>query len=324
MRLLVLGGTSFVGRHIVDAAIAAAQTVTLFNRGETDPDLYPGLELRRGNRVTGDLESLRAGEWDAVIDVNGYVPRHVRDVAALLTGRVRSYCFISTGSVYAHPSPPNAGESSPLAPVDGIRGEDVTVATNGPLKVLCEQEAWTAFPESSVIVRPGVVAGPYDVTDRFTYWARRLSQGGRVLGPERPDQPVQLVHPRDLGEFVIGLLLWRGTGVFNAVGPDEPMTFAGMLEACAAAAGEKADVVWAPETFLAEHKVALPLALPSSGAWDGVFLRSHERANAHGLRNRSIVETAADTLGWDYTRDWSATMSQMLSVDREAELLELL
>ena len=323
MRLLVLGGTAFVGRHIVDAALEGGHEVTLFNRGQTNPDLFAGVERRHGDREASDLASLASGEWDAVIDVNGYVPRVIREAADVLKGRVRSYCFISTGSVYTERADVETDEDSSLGTLEDETTEEMTNESYGPLKVLCEGEVQRAFPDGALIIRPGIVAGPHDHSQRFGYWVRRLARGGPILGPQRPDQPLQLVHARDQANFLVGLLADGIHGVFNCVGPDDPMTFADMIEACAAAAGTRADVVWAPDKLLREHQVALPLSTPASGRWDGVFRRSNERAKKLGFHNRSIAETAADTFAWEDGRDNSARDADNLSPEKEAEVLAL-
>ncbi|MHB8464535.1 MAG: NAD-dependent epimerase/dehydratase family protein [Acidimicrobiales bacterium] len=323
MRLLVLGGTAFVGRHIVNEAIAQGHEVTLFNRGQTNPTLFPDVERRTGDRDASDLASLDAGEWDAVIDVNGYVPRVVSEMAAHLSGRVGAYCFISTGSVYAERGPVDTDEDSVLAELEGPVPDERDDRLYGPLKVLCELEAQRAFPGTALIIRPGIVAGAYDASDRFGYWVRRLTRGGPVLCPERPDQPLQLVHAQDQAAFAVDLLARHVFGVFNTVGPDEPMTFVDMVGACANAAGVEPELVWAPDALLRQHNVALPLSVPASGKWDGVFRRSNTRARALGFRNRSIADTAADMLGWDRTRDQESTSQRMLTPEREAEVLAL-
>jgi 2'-hydroxyisoflavone reductase len=320
MRILVLGGTSFVGRHFVEAALDGGHQLTLFNRGQTNAELFAGVEKRHGDRYASDLAALETGEWDAVVDVNGYVPRHVRESIDLLRGRVGTYCFISTGSVYPDLSTPGLDEDAELGTLDDPTVEEVTDETYGPLKAMCEQAVKDGFGAGALIVRPGLVAGPHDPTDRFTYWVRRMAQGGTVLGPPRPQQPVQVIHARDLGEFTLRLVTSSTPGVFNAVGPDDPVTMAELMEACRQAAGTEADVVWAPEPFLREHDVNLQLNLPTSGAYEGVFQISNRRGKDAGLHNRPLIETAADTLAWDRTRG-GAGMDGSPTAEREAELL---
>ena len=327
MRLLLLGGTGFVGRHITEAALAAGHDVTLFNRGQTNAGLFEGVPRLVGDREAGDLAALSSGEWDAVVDVNAYTPRRVRESIAALDGRVGHYTFISTVSVYEHgPSTGSAVDES--APVDRLaEGADLDAVTNesyGALKVLCEEEVLAAFgPSSTTVVRPGIVAGPHDPTDRFTWWVRRASRGGEMLVPDRPDQPVQAVHARDQGDFVVAVTEGRVGGVFNSVGPSSPLTLRGLVEACAEAAGADVEPVWVPEAFVAEHQIPFPLYLPSAAGIDNIFEASSAAAEAAGLRNRPIVETAADTLAWDRTRPDQATMGPgTLSPEREADVLD--
>jgi 2'-hydroxyisoflavone reductase len=320
MEFLVLGGTSFVGRHFVDAALDGGHDITLFNRGQTNADLFPNVEKIHGDRYESELDGLKTGEWDAVIDVNGYVPRHVQESADLLKGRVGTYCFISTGSVYSELNAPGIDEDAPLASLDDPTVEEVTNESYGGLKVLCERIVLDGYGDHGLIVRPGIVAGPHDPTDRFTYWVRRMARGGKVLGPPRPDQPVQVVHARDQGDFILSLVASATPGVFNSVGPDDPATLGELIEACRQAAGTTAEVVWTPEEFLREHQVNVQLALPASGEMDGIFRISNERGKANGLRNRSLTDTAADTLAWDKTRG-DSEMPGSPTAEREAELL---
>ena len=325
MRILLLGGTGFVGRHITEAALAAGHDVTLFNRGQTNTDAFPGVTRLAGDRAAGDYAALAGGEWDAVVDVNAYTRRAVREAIAALGGRVGWYTFISTVSVYEHG--PSTGqpvtEDAPLAAVDDPDAEQVTNETYGGLKVVCEREVQAAFPSSSTIVRPGIVAGPWDPSDRFTWWVRRAARGGEMLVPDRPDQPVQVVHGRDQGDFVVAATASGTAGVFNSVGPSEPLTLRGLVDACAQAAGATVEPVWVPEAFVAEHSIPFPLYLPSEAGIDNIFESSSAAAEAAGLRNRTIVETAADTLAWDRTRPDQAAMGPgTLSPDSEAELLD--
>lgn len=320
-RILVLGGTGFVGRHITEAALEAGHEVTVFNRGKTNKGLFEGVERRTGDRIEGDLASLETGEWDAVIDVNAYVPRVVRQAVELLAGRVGHYTFISTISVHeTKPSGPIT-EESPLVSIEDPESEEVTNATYGPLKVLCEDVAREAFPGRCTVVRPGIVAGPHDPTDRFTYWVRRAIRGGDLAVPARPDQPVQVVHVRDQADFVLRLSLGATDGTFNTVGPSEPLTFESMVAACLEAAGKTAELIWLDEDFVAEQQVPFPLYLPSNADLDGLFEASSEKAQAAGLRNRPIVETAADTLAWDITREQNIVGPGTLPAYREAEVL---
>jgi 2'-hydroxyisoflavone reductase len=324
-RVLILGGTGFVGRHITESALDAGHDVTLFNRGRTNPGEFVGATRLTGDRDAGEIAALRSGEWDAVIDVNAYTPRRVREAVEALDGRVGHYTFISTVSVYEHGPSSGARSVTELStlkqPLDDETVEEVTGETYGPLKVLCEHEVLRAFPGASTVVRPGIVAGPHDPTDRFTWWVRRVAAGGEVLVPDRPDQPVQVVHARDQGDFVVAATMAGISGVFNSVGPSEHLTLRGLLDACAEAAGTSIEPVWVSEDFVAEHSVPFPLYLPSSANIDDIFEVSCAAAEGAGLRNRTIVETAADTLAWDRTRDQTTMGPGTLTPERHDELL---
>ena len=237
MRLLILGGTSFVGRAIVVDALARGDDVTLFHRGRSGADLFPTVTRRLGDRDDGDYASLAAGTWDAVVDVSAYLPRHVAQAIAAVGQRCGRYLFISTGSVYDREGGgTELSEDSPRVPpvrdTEVIDGE-----TYGGLKVACEDDVLAHFGDRATIVRPGVVAGPYDPTDRFTWWVRRAARGGRVALPGRPEQPVQVVDSGDLARLVTTLLGDDRPGIFNAVGPAEPVTLESLIRTCADAAG---------------------------------------------------------------------------------------
>lgn len=291
MRLLVLGGTGFVGRHIVERALARGDDVTLFNRGRTAPGLFADVELLRGDRG-GDLGALAAGgRWDAAIDVTGYRPEHVRASSRRLAERVGRLTFISTISVYDDPRP-GTDEDAPLAALSGTGGwEDY-----GPLKVLCEQEVHAALPGRALIVRPGIVAGPHDPTNRFSWWVARGARGGRMVAPGAPQRPLQLIDARDLAAFAVELTAAGATGTYNAVGED--LTWGQMLAACCAL-GPDATPVWVPDAQLLSAGVdesQLPLWIPETDPAGAGFMRiDGTRAVAAGLRRRPIEQTARDT-----------------------------
>lgn len=293
--LLVLGGTGFVGRHITESALAAGHDVTLFNRGRTNRDLFHGVARLVGDRYTGDVAGLRTGAWDGVVDVNGYHPDHLTPVLEALDGRVGHYTFISTVSVYASSATP-IDETSALhtelrAPVDEIG------PNYGPLKVRCEEAVRQAFPDRCTIIRPGIVAGPHDPTERFTHWVRAAASGDEVLAT-RPDQPVQVIHGRDQGDFVVAVTAAGTAGTFNTTGPTDPVTMRGLLDACFEAAGVPPRVRWLPEEEVEAAGLELPLHLPAAMGADGLFAASCAAAVAAGLVNRPLAETAADTLAW--------------------------
>lgn len=315
MDILVLGGTSFVGRAVVELALSQGHRLTLFSRGRTGGELFPDVERRTGDRGTGDYAALTAGTWDAVVDVSAYVPRHVRQASDALGERVaRRYLFISTGSVYdvAGAGPDALTEDSPrLAPERGT--EEVTGETYGGLKVACEDDAVARWAGRATIVRPGIVAGPYDPSDRFTYWVRRAARGGRVAVPGRLDQPVQVVDSRDLAALVVALLDDDRAGTYNAVGPAEPTTLGDLVSTCARATGSTVELVAVPVD------PAAPLVLPDPD-WDPMFRRDATAARAVGLAATPLATTAADVLAWDRGRG-EPPLSVGLTDEREAELL---
>jgi len=311
VKLLVLGGTKFLGRHLVESALARGHKVTLFNRGQTNPDLFPEAEHLRGDR-DGDLSALEDRSWDAVVDTCGFVPRVVRASAELLAGAVDHYTFVSTIGVYAEFPHPGIDETAPVGALTE-ETEDAEGPAYGPLKALCEQEVERALPERTLVVRPGLIVGPDDPTDRFTYWPRRVERGGEVLAPAPPEQPVQLVDVRDLAAWTLRMVEEGTVGTFNATSPPGALTFADVLAACGAA-----DVVWVDGEFLLEQGVEewsdLPLWISSRDpAWSGFQLVDVSRALAAGLTFRPLDETARDAPEW--------TGKAGLSPEREAELL---
>jgi 2'-hydroxyisoflavone reductase len=293
MRILVLGGTVFLGRHVVEIALARGHDVTLFNRGQTSPELFPGIEKLRGDR-DGDLGALAGRSFDAVVDTSGYVPRVVRETIEAL-GDVGHYTFVSTVGVYADRSQPPT-EDAPLETLEE-ETEDWREAY-GALKALCEDEVRTRFPEAFV-VRPGLISGPWDPTDRFTYWPVRLSEGGRVLAPEPRLAPAQIIDVRDLAEWIVDAAERGLAGTYNTV--CEPFTFEFLLDTCRRAADSDAQLVWADPDFLTEHGVRpwmdLPLWLNDPDE-EGFLRVPAGPAVANGLRTRLLAETAADTLAW--------------------------
>jgi 2'-hydroxyisoflavone reductase len=297
MDALVLGGTSFVGRWIVQDLLSRGHRVTLFSRGQTGPGLFPDVERRVGDRQTGDYASLAGGRWDAVVDVSGYVPRHVGQALDALEGRTGRYLFISTGSVYdatqvADDLGDLAEDCPRLAP--WRETEEITGETYGRLKVACEDDLLARRAERATIVRPGIVAGPHDPTDRFTYWVRRASRGGRVALPGRPEQRVQVVDARDLARLVVLLLEQDRPGVFNAVGPWPSVTLAGLVRTCALGA----DLELVP---VGTTSVDFPL-VAEDPAREVLFHRSAAAAHAVGMPMTPLEQTAADTLAWDLDR----------------------
>jgi 2'-hydroxyisoflavone reductase len=301
VRLLLLGGTKFLGRHAVDAALAAGHEVTTFTRGRTNPGLFPEVEHLRGDR-DGDLEALRGRTWDGAIDTSGYAPRVVRQSAELLRDAVERYVFVSSISAYRDFSAP-IDEATPVAELDDPGTEDVA-EHYGALKAACERVVEEIYGDRSARVRAGLIVGPYDPTDRFTYWPRRLAAGGDVLAPGDPEAPVQFVDARDLAAWLVQLALEGPGGVYNATGPAEPLTFAELLERSRAALGSDAAVVWTDAQRVLDAGVApwteLPLWLPDPD-YAGMSRANISRAVDAGLRFRPLEQTVADTLAWDRT-----------------------
>ena len=324
MKLLILGGTRFVGRHIVHAAQERGHAVTLFNRGQTNPGLFDDVEQLRGDR-DGDLSALDGRRWDAVIDTSGYVPRVVRASAERLAGAVDHYTFISSLSVYDDLSVEGLDESSPVGTIDDPTVEEVTGETYGPLKALCEQVVEEVYGDGGLVIRPGVVVGPHDPTDRFTYWPVRVARGGDVLAPGPPERRVQFIDARDLGVWTVSMVEERRADVYNATGPQGGVTMDEMLSACRRAAQSDARFVWVDEAFLLEQDVQpwveLPLWLAGEEAV-GFGSINVEKAVAAGLRFRPLEETARDTLKWASERSTDHQWEAGLSFEREAELLQ--
>lgn len=328
LRLLILGGTRFLGRHLTEAALERGHDVTLFNRGKSGPDLYPRAEHIRGDRKES-LAPLRWRRWDAVIDTSGYTPATVRASAEMLAGQVERYVYVSSVSAYADFSTPGVDEDAPLAPLaEGAPDDEVTDGNFGALKALCEGEVQRAVPGRALIVRPGLIVGPYDKTDRFGYWVRRVAQGGRILAPGRPERPVQFIDARDLAEWMLRMVEEEATGVFNATGPERPLAMEWLLETCRVESGRKAQFVWASEQFLLQKGVQpwteLPLWVPEDGGPQAHFLSvDNRRAIAAGLTFRRILETVRDVRLWEAERSRDDDESPAtLSAEREEELLE--
>lgn len=325
-RLLILGGTMFLGPEIVEAARVRGWTITLFNRGKTNPQLFPDLEKLRGDR-DGDLKALEGRRWEAVVDTSGYVPRHVRDSASLLRDAVGQYVFISTISVYADTSKPDMDETAAVGRLPDESVEKVDGETYGPLKALCEQAAEKEMPGRTTVIRPGLIVGPGDPSDRFTYWPVRVARGGEVLAPGSPDDPVQFIDVRDLAEWTVRMIEKGRHGGFNATGPKEPLPMGKLLGACRKTSRSDARFTWVPAAFLDEQKVAawsdMPVWVPPVGETAGFSRVRIARALAEGLTFRPLAGTVRDTLAW-----WNGQPEERrkktragISADREAAVL---
>jgi 2'-hydroxyisoflavone reductase len=299
MDVLVLGGTSFVGRAIVAELMARGHAPTIFSRGVTNPEVFPDVRRRQGDRDAGDYASLEGGRWDAVVDVCGYFPWAVDQAMTALGERFGRYLFISTVSVFDVARAPESGldEDSPrLAPIRDAKEWDGPAY--GGLKVACEDDLVARLGPRATIVRPGIVAGPHDPTDRFTYWARRGAAGGRVAVPGRLDQPVQVVDCGDLANLSVQLLEDDRPGFFNGVGPAQDVTLGGLITACAEAAGTTVELV---PVAPVERAKGFPLVL-GDPSWDRLFRASSATARSAGLTATPLVETARATQAWDLER----------------------
>jgi 2'-hydroxyisoflavone reductase len=327
MEILVIGGTVFLGRTFVTAALEHGHAVTLFNRGKSNPELFPGIEKLIGDRGT-DLSALEGHRWDAVVDTCGYVPRIVRQSAEMLASVVGHYTFISTVSVYADLSKPNTDENSPVGILEDETTEEVTGETYGPLKALCEQAVMDAMPGRALVVRPGLIVGPHDVSDRFTYWVQRVSEGGEVLAPSPAILPIEFIDVRDLTEWILHMIEAPQTGVYNAVGPGQPVTMEQFLNTCKIVSGSDARFTWVDEAFLLQNEVQpwseMPMWLPSENPeFSGMFAIHGEKALRAGLIHRPMQETIGDTLAWAKTRPDGYKMRAGISHQRERELIGL-
>jgi len=329
LRILILGGTRFVGPHQVKYLVDRGHRVSIFTRGRTDPPFYQDY-FARVEQLTGDrsddLSALEGGEWDAVIDNSASVPRWVRESAGLLASRAQRYLFVSSISAYASFDQPGMTEAAPLAQLEDPTVEQVTGETYGGMKALCEQAARDAFGENAIIVRPGLIIGPGDNTDRWTYWPVRIDRGGEVLAPNTPQDPVQNIDARDLAEWIVRLVETPGHGgTYNATSP--AYTFGAMLDTVKGAVGSDATFTWVPTQFLADHGVApwghMTNWVPPEGEMAGMLRVSVDAALAHGLTFRPLADTARDTLEW-----WSTLPAERraqplagLPAERETEVL---
>jgi 2'-hydroxyisoflavone reductase len=342
MKLLILGGTRFLGLHLLAAAVARKHEVCLFNRGNHPSPPLPQVETIHGDR-NADLSKLKGRRWDAVIDTCGLVPRAVKASAQFLSGSVSTYVFISSQSVYADLSLPGVDED---AEVKTLTTEELERANEidssgqgsaasygqmyGGLKALCEQGAETAMAGRVLNIRPGLIVGPYDYTDRFTYWVTRVAKGGEVLAPGRPEYHVQFIDVRDLAEWTIKMLEGDKTGLYNANGEAGKLTIKNLLDQCQALSESEASLTWAPEAFLLRHNVApwseMPLWLPDEVAphLKGFMFVDCSKAVNAGLEFRPLTETIRDTLSWYKANRVGEPFSAGISSDKEQELLNKL
>lgn len=320
-RLLMIGGTRFMGYFATACGLKRGHSVTLFNRGKSSLNAFPQAERIRGDRDDA-LDLLRGRRWDVVIDTCGFVPRIVRKSAELLKDAVEQYIFISSCSVYSDTQTPGLDETGPLATLSDPNIEEVNGDTYGALKALCEQVVQETLPGRALIIRPGLIVGPRDASDRFDYWVRRVAQGGEALAPARPDYPVQFIDTRDLGEWLVHLGEARRTGVYNAVGPAQP--FGALLDTCQSVSSSNATFTWVSEKFLLDHNVLpwqeLPLWVTESDkAFNTV---SNARALAAGLTFRPLADTVRASLEWQIANpERVQARSGPITREREQSLL---
>lgn len=339
LKILILGGTGFIGPHMVHEVLRRGHEVTLFNRGKTNRTMFPDLELLIGDRDNG-LDALVGRKWDAVVDNSGYVPRHVADSARLLTSAVPHYIYVSSVAAYAAMSGnltaadyhdvdmPNTEYDSPLVTMPDETVEKVTSETYGPLKVLCERAATAAIGEDRItILRPTWVAGPGDNSDRFTYWPVRAERGGEMLVPGTPADRIQIVDVRDMANFVVDSLEKRITGIYNMVNPPGTYSMGQLMADCQAMTAADVDMTWVDLPFIEAHGLyasgELPIWAPVSGDTRSDAIVNGDRSFAQGMKTRPERETIRGILEWWPTlpEDRRNNMHAGLSAQREAEML---
>jgi 2'-hydroxyisoflavone reductase len=337
MKLLIIGGTRFLGRHLVTAALARGHDVTLFNRGNYSIDA--DLETIEGDRHT-ELHKLNGRRWDVVVDTSGHLPRAVRAAAEALADSVNRYVFISSQNAYADVSVPDIAEDYPLGTLTeeqlneanaiDTAGQPSYGRLYGGLKALCERAAEDVMPNRVLALRPGLIVGPYDYSDRFTYWVVRVAAGGEVLAPGRPERFIQFIDVRDLAEWTIRMIERNAAGAYNTHGLPNTLTMKGLLDECRNVSQSDAQFVWASEEFLLEHQVAawseMPLWLPEDAAphLKGFMFISPRKAVAEGLTFRPLAETIGDTLTWYQTLHQNEPLKAGLNSDKERALLNKL
>ena len=336
MKLLILGGTRFLGRHLVVAAQARGHEVTLFNRGNYSCEELGAIESIKGDRYT-ELHKLQGRRWDAVVDTSGHLPRAVKAAAEVLSDQVERYVFISSQNAYRDVSVPGIEETYPLrtltteqldrANAIDTSGQPSYAELYGGLKALCEQALEDVMPDRVLVLRPGLIVGPYDYSDRFTYWPVRVARGGEVLAPGRPNRFIQLIDARDLAEWTITMIERKATGSYNTHSVPNTLTMQNLSDECKSVSRSDAQFTWVTEDFLLRENVAawseLPLWLPEEAAphLKGFMFISPAKAIAAGLTFRPLTETISDTLPWYQTTRSDTTLNAGLDRDKERALL---
>ncbi len=323
MKILIIGGTRFLGRYLVESALNRNHEVTLFNRGQSNPDLYPDIEQIHGDR-DGELDKLGNRTWDAVIDTCGYYPRIVTDSAKYLSDKAQHYTFISSISAYADLSKPGVNENSPVGIIKDTTIEEITEDSYGPLKALCEQAVEKQFPNNTLVIRPGLIVGPHDLSDRFSYWVNRINRGGKVLVPEPKDYNVQYIDVRDLSDWTIKMIEDKKTEIFNGTGPDFKLSMSDFLNKCREILNSETEFIWVNQQFLEKNKVENWTDLPVwivDKKYAGMMLTSCAKAFATGLKFRPLEDTIKDTLKWCQARPNDYKWKAGLKIERETELI---
>ena len=329
LRVLIFGGTGFIGPHFVRVLREGGHKLTLFNRGKRNPGLFPDVETLIGDR-NGQVDAIKGREWDVVVDDSGYFPAQVKLTADLLKDHVQHYIFVSSISAYADLTPPGIDEDYKLATLKDPDAKEITEENYGGLKAACEQIVERTFGKRQAVIRPTYIVGPGDHTDRFTYWPVRVSRGGEMLAPGTAADPVQFIDVRDLADFMRGCVERRVAGRYNTCNPPGAVTMGDLLETSKRIAGSDARFTWADAAFLEKNKLLesgeIPIWSPTTGEFAGASLVSSARAVAQGLRFRDLETTVRDTLAWHHQRP-AAQKEKLragLPADREATLLSQL
>jgi len=329
LRVLILGGTGFIGPHFVNTLRDAGHQLTLFNRGRRNPGLFKDVETLLGDR-DGKIDTLKGRDWDVVIDNSGYVPRQVKLTADLLKGHVQQYIFVSSISAYGDLTKIGIDEDHPVAKLADPKIEQITNESYGGLKALCEQVVITTFGKQGTVFRPSYIVGPGDTTDRFTYWPVRVSRGGEMLAPGTATDPIQFIDARDLADFARVCVEQHVGGIYNLCNQPRSVSMGQLLDTSKAIAKANTRYKWMSEAFIEKHKLMetgeIPIWSPTTGSEAGASLISCTRAVQQGLKFRPLQTTVADTLAWHAKRP-AAEQQKLragLTAEREAELLKLL
>ncbi|MFT7618261.1 MAG: 2'-hydroxyisoflavone reductase [Planctomycetota bacterium] len=326
MKVLIIGGTSLIGPHVVATLKKRGHEITLFNRGRTNTHLFPELEKLRGDR-NKDLSALKGRKWDVVIDNCGYFPKQIRKSTAVLKDS-GFYMFISSVSAFANAHLEDTNDNSPLGKIDNPEEQErITGANYGPLKACCERETTKAFPGQSVIVRPGLIVGPGDSSDRFTYWPTRSARGGEMLAPGKPEWGTQFIDVRDLADWMVHLCEKKTLGTFSALGPNKPLPFGDLLESCKRTSQSDAKFLWMTPEFMKANKISawgdMPLYVHPSDNMKRPAMISNKTSVAAGLKFRPVDETTKATLDYHLSRDKTRKFRAGISAKREAEVIKI-